>query len=220
MWRLESVMISRLSGPRIVASLLCATLLALLGGCSTPSVWEQTFTPAAETITPAIPDAQPVRIRAITWERMQGTLNELDEAATASDVHPENWSPQQKLDANTRLLRGLQFDGAPETTRVVGRCEFRTSETLQPGGADRKPLEAFARKVGATDVVWSGRVLGKTEKIVEHPVTNFSTGTVWGGRGSRGRWWDDSYTENSTTWVPMRVPADDTGFVAYFLRRE
>ena len=34
----------------------------------------------------------------------------------------------------------------------------------------------------------------------------------------KDRWWDDNFTQTTTTWVPMRVPADDTGFVAYFLR--
>lgn len=211
---------NRHSLSRFALRLLAGLPLLLLSACSSPSVWEQTFTPAPETATVSLADGQPVRVRNITWERMQGTLVELDQAATASDVHPENWSPAQKLDAKACLLRGLQFDGPAENTRVLGRCEFRTTETLQPGGADRARLEAFARRIGATDVVWSGRVLGKTEKIVEHPVTNFSTGSFWGSRGSRGRWWDDNYTENSTTWVPMRVPADDTAFVAYFLRRE
>jgi hypothetical protein len=205
---------------RKVLRVLPSLPLALLGACSSPSVWEQTYTPAPDSAVAALAESQPVRVREISWERMQSTLVELDQAASASDVHPENWSDQQKLEARTKLLRGLQFDGPPEHTRVLGRCEFRTTETIQPGGPDRKVLEAFARKEGATDVVWAARVLGRTEKVVEHPVTSFSTGTFWGGRGSRGRWWDNSYTENSTTWVPMRVPADDTGFIAYFLRRE
>lgn len=211
---------NRHSLSRLCLRLLAALPLLMLGACSSPSVWEQTFTPAPDAATAALADSHPIRVRNITWERMQSTLVELDQAATNSDVHPENWSATQKADAKGRLLRGLQFDGSPENTRVLGRCEFRTTETLQPGAADRPRLEAFARKVGATDVVWSGRILGKTEKIVEHPVTSFNTGSFWGGRGSRGRWWDDHYSQNSTTWVPIRVPADDTGFVAYFLRRE
>jgi hypothetical protein len=81
-------------------------------------------------------------------------------------------------------------------------------------------LETFARKVGATDVVWSSRVLGQTEKIVEHPVTTFDSGTFWGRGRGRHRWWDDGSAENRSTWVPVRVPADDTGFVAYFLSKD
>jgi hypothetical protein len=167
-------------------------------------------------------EAAPVRIRKVPWDRMQQTLSDLERDATTSDVRPENWSPAQKADAKVRLLRALQFEGAPEQTTVLGRSEFRTTETILPEGPDRGSLEAFARKVGATDVMWSSRILGRTEKVVEQPVTSFNNGSFWGGgsRRHRDRWWSSSYTETQTSWVPMRVPADDTGFVAFFLRAD
>ena len=200
--------------------LVCLGAAALLlGGCAGRSVWEQTFVSAPDaTATAALNERAAVRSRSIPWDRMQRTLTDLERDAAASDVHPEDWTAQQKRDARMKLLRGLQFGGDPARTEVLGRCEFRTTETLRPDGDDRAALEAFARKVGATDVVWSNKILGKTEKIENRPVTSSSTGNFWGSHRDRDRWWDDNYSQTTTTWVPMRVPADDTGFVAYFLR--
>jgi hypothetical protein len=192
------------------------------GGCSGPSVWEQTFVAVPEGAGPALAEATPVRIRKVPWDRMSQILADIEHDATATDVRPENWSPQQKAEAKGRLLRSLQFELPPEATTVLGRSEFRTTETILPEGPDRASLERFARKVGATEVMWSSRILGRTEKIVEQPVTSFSNGSFWGGgrRRDRDRWWSNSYSETQTSWVPIRVPADDTGFVAFFLRAD
>lgn len=189
-----------------------------LAGCAGKSVWEQTFVGAPEASTATLAPTVPVRTRSIPWDRMQKVLADLEHDAAGSDVHPDDWSADQKLQAKSKLLRGLQFGGDPSRTQVLGRCEFRTTETIRPDSADRAALEEFARKVGATDVAWSSKILGKTEKVENHPVTSNSTGNFWGSHRDRDRWWDDNYSQSTTTWVPMRVPADDTGFVAYFLR--
>lgn len=199
------------------AAVLAAGLL--LGGCSGPSVWEQTYVRDTATVAP-LDKTAPVRVRSIPWERMQATLTDMQGMVAASNVHPEDWSAAQKDAAKIKLLQGLQVSVAPERMTILGKSEFRTTETILPDGADRESLENFARKVGATDVVWSNRILGRTEKVIEKPVTSYSTGTFWGRRDRRSRWWDDSYSQSSTTWVPMRVPADDTGFVAFFLRAD
>ncbi len=192
--------------------------LPLVGGCSGPSAWEQAFVPSMEAaVTAPAPGAAPVRVRGVPWERMQQTLADLRAQAAASDVHPDDWSPDQKRVAKEKLLRGMQFGIEPDRVDVLGRSEFRTTETIIPDGADRAGLEAFARKIGATDVVWAGRVLGKTEKVVDRPVTSYGHGTFWGSYRDRDQWWSDSYSESRTTWVPVRVPADETGFVAFFL---
>lgn len=191
-----------------------------VGGCGSPSVWEQTFVGSPEAAVVPLERGAPVRARSIPWERMQRTLTDLEHDAAAGDVHPEDWTPKQKLAAKTKLLKGLQFGGDPARTQVLGRCEFRTTETIRPDASDRETLEQFARRIGATDVAWSSKILGKTEKVENHPVTSTSTGNVWGSHHDRDRWWDDNFTQTTTAWVPMRVPADDTGFVAYFLRGE
>ena len=200
--------------------LVCLGAAALvLGGCAGRSVWEQTFVGAPEAPgAAALADRAAVRSRSIPWDRMQRTLSDLERDASASDVHPEDWSAAQKQEARIKLLRGLQFGGDPARTQILGRCEFRTTETIRPDSDDRRALDEFARKVGATDVVWSSKILGKTEKVVDRAVTSNTNGNFWGSHRDRDRWWDDNYSQTTTTWVPMRVPADDTGFVAYFLR--
>ena len=203
----------------VLAALAAAGIAGLgLGGCAGESVWEQTFVGAPESSAATLAASTPVRPRSIPWERMQKTLTDLEHDAAMSDVHPDDWTAEQKQQAKAKLLRGLQFGGDPARTQVLGRCEFRTTETIRPDAADRAALEHFARKIGATDVAWSSKILGKTEKVENHPVTSNSTGNVWGSHRDRDRWWDDNFTQTTTTWVPMRVPADDTGFVAYFLR--
>ncbi|HMN42514.1 MAG TPA: hypothetical protein PKE29_16860 [Phycisphaerales bacterium] len=205
---------------RVLAAAAVTAIPLVSGGCSGPSVWEQTFIPTPEGAGPALADGAPVRVRKVPWDRMQQTLAEIEREASATDVRPENWTPGQKAEAKARLLRSLQFDVAPEATTVLGRCEFRTTDTILPDGPDRAPIERQARRVGATDVMWSSRVLGRTEKIVDRPVTTFTTGSFWGSGRDRDRWWSNNYSETQTSWVPLRVPADDTGFVAFFLRAD
>lgn len=198
---------------------LVAMACLIASGCSGPSAWEQAFVPGSDSAMVAGPrdKASPVRLRGIPWDRMQGTLAELRADAGASNTHPDDWSAAQKLAAKDKLLRGLQFGVDADRVEIVGRSEFRTTETIIPDGSDRRGLEEFARKIGATDVVWASRVLGKTEKVVDRPVTSYGHGTFWGSYRDRDQWWSDGYSDSRTTWVPVRVPADETGFVAFFL---
>lgn len=205
--------------PRSSVSIgLSICFAACLAGCSGPSVWEQTFVRAPDGSGMPLVHASPVRVRSIPWDRMQATLADLERDASAGDVHPEDWSAAQKQAAKAKLLRGVQYGGDAASAQVLGRSEFRTTETIRPDSTDREAIEAFARKVGATDVIWSSKILGKTEKIEDRAVTSTTSGNFWGGHRDRNRWWDDNYTQSQTTWTPIRVPADDTGFVAYFIR--
>lgn len=194
-------------------------LAAVLAGCAGPTVWEQSFSPAPEAAVSPAPKDAPVRLRQIPWERMRQALTDLEQEAATGDVPPEEWPPARKSAVKERLLRSLQATAPPEGVEVVGRSEFRTTDAVRPDGADAASLEAFARRVGATDVVWSTRVLGRTAKIVDKPVTTYGTTTWYGSRRGRDRWWGDTRTDSSTTWVPMSVPADETGVVAFYLRQ-
>lgn len=186
-------------------------LMLTLVGCT--STWENMYTPVGER-APALPADAAVTLREVPWERVQATLGELEKERAASDVHPDEWTDEQKGEAKTKLLRGLQVSADPAAVRVLGRSVFRSTERVQPNSGE---LEAFARKIGATMVVWSSTYLGKTEKIVQEPVSQYSTGTDR-YRDDRGRRRTDSYTENSTLWVPVVVKADEHAWTAYFLR--
>lgn len=185
----------------------------LSGGCG-PSVWQSGFEPADFTAPPREPEA-PVQIREVPWETLDRALGEIQAEVIASDVHPDDWPAERKLAARAKLLRGLQVTGDPATIQVLGRSAFRTTEAVRPGDGE---LAAFARKVGATQVVWASTHLGRVDKVVQEPVTEYRTG-----------WWSDystrnrrrprggSYSESSTTWVPVSVQADEYAFIAYYL---
>jgi len=191
----------------------------LLVGCSGPSVWEQGFIPDDARTAVALSTSAPVRIREVPWDRMSAALRELDQRLAASDRPPSEWSAQQRLDAKAVLLRSLQVSADPAAVDVVGRSDFRTTDSIVPLGADRDSLERFARGIGATDAVFAARSLGKADKIVDRPVTSTGYVSVWGSsRRDRDRWWDDSYSHSSTTWVPVRISAEETGFVVFFLQ--
>lgn len=189
---------------------LLALLLTLLTGCST-SHWEQEFV-ATAPIQP-LPKEADVHIREVDWDRLQRGLDDLRREAAESDVPQSEWTADQHEHAKALLLRTLQVTADPAHVDLIGRSEFRSTDHLRP---DRDgQLAVLARKVGATEVVWSRRHLGKTDTIIEEPVTTYSTVHEWGGRRHRGQ----SYTESSTTWVPVVVSADEFAYVAYFLRR-
>lgn len=182
-------------------------------GCG-PSAWEARFEPASYTAAPREPDA-PVQIREVPWETLDRALKEIQADVAASEVHPDEWPEDRKIATRAKLLRGLQVSGDASAIHVLGRSYFRTTEDVRPGDGE---LAAFARKVGATQVVWASTHVGRVDKVVQEPVTEYRSG-----------WWSDystrdrrrprggSYSESSTTWVPIAVQADEYAFIAYFL---
>lgn len=195
--------------------LLTLLLLTTLTACSAPSLWETNYT--GNAAAPLAPTA-PVQVRKVAFERVQGTLKELEASAAASDTHPEDWTPNQKAEARAKLLKGLQISDDPASVSVLGRSDFRTTAALRPDGPDAPVLADFARKIGATRVAWTNSYLGKADTIVQEPVTTWTDGTTWSrGRDDKHRKPSD-YHESSTTWVPVRVQADEYAYIAYFLR--
>lgn len=192
---------------------------AFAAGCSS-SVWRDTYvgTRGAPSATMVQNNQQPVVVRSVPWDRVWGTLQELERDVAASAVYPDEWSPEQRDSAKSKLLTGLQVSEPPSEVTILGRCEFRTTGAVRPESPrGEAELIEFAREIGADTVVWSGRYFGKVEKTVQEPVTTFSSGIEWERRGGRNR--PSSFTETSTTWVPVRMQFDELGYIAYFLRR-
>jgi len=198
------------------------SLVVALGfaGCQS-SPWEGAYTglrdpDAAERASRG--EAAPVRVRQVPWGRVRETLDAIEKDVAASDVHPDEWTPQRKLEAKAKLLKGLQVSESPESVQVLGRSEFRTTDRIAPETEEgRAELERFAQSVGADMVVWSGQYLGKTERVVKEPITTYSS-------GSRSNWTRADrttpgiFSETETTWVPVRVQMDELGYIAYFLK--
>lgn len=196
------------------ARLLLLLLAFAMGGCAA-SPWERNYVP--HSAAPRLPGSAAVSVRSVPWERVVGTLRELEAEVAASDSHPDEWPEERRAAARARLLRGLQVSESPERVAVVGRSEFRSTERIRPETAEGTArLASFARRVGADTVVWTARYVGKADAIVDQPVTTHAHGLLH--RRGDGR--DIPYSETTTTWVPVVVRADEYAFIAYFLRRD
>ncbi len=206
-------------GMRGVAAIVFGAA-ALLGGCAAdPSVWEQGFVREDGGARAALQAQTPVRVRAVPFERVEQFMNELDAEVAASDVPRTQWAPDKKQAAEAKLLRGLQVTADPASVDVVGVSRFRTTDDLRPDSRDQPALMSFARDVGANEVVWTTRYLGKADKIVEKPVTRIGGSRGYWGNGWYGEWGSGGdWGGSSTTWVPVRVQADERMFVLFFLR--
>lgn len=200
----------------ICAVVAMVTFLATLsfGGCTPASLWDQHLVKGPEAPTSPLAEGDPIVVRDVVWERVQTTLDEIRGIAAASDVHPSEWDAAQQREVKGKLLRGLQVSQAPESVLVLGSSQFRTTEPLTNR---EQSLSRIARDLGANMVVYSTRVLGKSDRVVREPVSTTTTGTAW-LRDSDDRRRPETYSETSTSWVPIRVAADEVGAVAYFLR--
>jgi len=160
-----------------------------------------------------------VRVQQVPWERIEAMLKEQDAEVASSDVHPDQWSAEQKGESKAKMLRWLQVSGDAASIDVLGRSTFRTTDGVRPETEEgRGELVKLARKLGGDLVVWSSRSLGKSEKVVDRPVTSYRSGTI-SYVDRKGKVRTQSYSDSETTWVPTRVVADEMEFVAYFLDR-
>lgn len=179
-------------------------------GCQT-SPWPQGLAKGPETATPLNPQAA-IRVREVPWERVEQVLASLRADVAASNIHPDEWSPEQRNNHKVRLLQGLQISEPAEKVKVLGRSEFRTSDRVTIPSAD---LEKLAASLGADTIVWSSRPLGKADRVVQEPITWYSDGT---------RSWDHAdehrgaFSETRTGWVPVRIQVEEVGYVGFFIR--
>lgn len=190
---------------------VAAVLIAFSSACESSS-WQRHLSRGPDAAA-ALPETDAVRIRQVPWERIEDTLRTIRAEVAASDVHPDEWPEERRQAQKATLLRGLQISEPPESVLVVGSSEFRT--TSNPG--DEESLRRVARSLGADTVVWSSRLLGKADKVIQEPVSGWTTGTVW-SRDADGKLRPRSQNEHTTAWVPVVVRADETGYVAFFLR--
>lgn len=190
--------------------LLALALTLTLAGCT--NVWQESYQPYHGA--PALASNDQVTVREIPWQRMEEALREQEELLASSDVHWEDWSDEQRREANSKLLKALQISDDPDRVTLVGVSSFRTTDKVTPW--DGK-LESFARKRGAHYAVWANRYLGKAEAIV--------TRTVWSDSNDHISYennaGDDrraSRHRSSSAEIPIVVEKDETGYTAFFLR--
>lgn len=188
-----------------VLATLVGITAAFTGGCQA-SKWEANLSAGPETAEMRQPETF-VRFREVPWERVDGTLASMQSIVAGSATHPDEWTAAQKLDHKAKLLGGLQISEPVDTVRILGKSEFRTTDKIVAPSDEMKRL---ANELGADTVVWSAKLLGKADRVVQEPITVFNDGTYW--RDGRSR------TETQTGWVPVRIQVDETAYIAFFLR--
>ncbi len=192
--------------------------LAFLAPCALfacrSSLWEERLTVVTAAEGARVRPAD-VRVRDVAWERVEPVLAELRAEVARSDAPVEEWSSERREDAERRLLRALQVTAQSGVTRVLASSEFRTNAFDRP---DSKELRELGGKLGATLVVWSSRRLGKTDRVDFVPVTTWTSGSIWARRDRHGNVRTEPYNESSTTWAPVVVEAEESAFLAFFLR--
>ncbi len=190
-----------------------AVLCLMLGGCA--SIWERTYEPRAEALTGRISRSDDVTVRKVPWSRLEATLTELSEAQADRDIHWDEWPDADRKAADAVLLRGLQVSEDPSLIEVLGRSSFKSTDRLKPTDGS---LERFAAKIGATYAIWSSKVLGKTDKIVQEPVRESGFRPIRYYDRKRGRYGTRYEYDDWTTYVPVVIEADETAWVVYYLR--
>jgi hypothetical protein len=190
---------------------VCAVAMVVaMGGCQT-SWWEQGLSTGPESAT-ARAEGTEVRFREVPWERVDATIAELRGVVAASPRHMDEWTASQKAEHKARLLSGLQISESPEHVRILGKSEFRTTERIHVPSEEMRTL---ANRLGADTVVWSSRLLGKADRVVQEPVTLFEDGTWWDRRDGVRE--SSSFSQTRTGWVPVRVQVDEYGYIGFFL---
>jgi hypothetical protein len=185
----------------------------VLGGCTGPSLWERTYQGVKAFDEPPRATAPLPTLRDVSWERLMDTRAELERDVAASDVHPSEWPADKRDAAKATLLRGLQVQENPADVQVLGLSQFSTTDNLR---ADSGELATFGASLGATRVIYSTRFLGKADKIIDEPVTTYYHGG-WHRVHDR-RYRSEPWSHSSTTWVPIRVQADEHGWIVYYLK--
>lgn len=183
--------------------------LAALAGCTT--VWEESYRPISEI--PKLSSGQKISIREVPWERMERAIEDSRQRIVESDRHPSEWSDEEQIAARADLLEALQVSNDPASVQVIGVSSFRTTDVVKPWDGS---LVGFARKVGATHVVWADRYLGKAEAIVDRTIyidrLDFGDGIDADGNPR-----DRFRSGTTTSTVPVVVNRDERGYTAFFL---
>lgn len=202
----------RLPVPTLVSVVATLGLAGVLGGCAA-SPWESSYNGIA--LKGASLDSGRVIVRDVPWERYESTQAKLEAMRSQSDVHKDDWSEAKKNEYKALLLQGLQVQGDPAGVEILGSSLFKSTDTVRPNGGE---LAEFAASIGATRVVWASRGLGKRNVVVREPVWSYSTGSDLFRDQTDGSRRSSTYTESTTTWVPVVIEAEQTAWIAYYLR--
>lgn len=183
--------------------------VAALGGCASP--WQRTF--RASSSAEFEPTAH-VIIRGVPWSRLDAALRENARVRAESDVHPDEWTAEQRAEERDRLVNALQLSEDPGDIAILGRSVFRTTRDVDPLDGS---LERFARSIGADYVIWSTTTLGKAQSVEQEPVTRHGYASRR-FRSRDGRHDDATYWYDETVFVPVVVEREQYAWMIYYIR--
>jgi nucleotide-binding universal stress UspA family protein len=196
-------------------NLLFTVLLAtLLTGCANP--WQSNYRANPMYRDVRFSTTEDVQIRTVEYERFQQYAERERQIRIESTVAPQDLPREEQLAARQRLLDALQIPEPADRTIVLGWSEFTETQRLDP---HERPLSDFARRRGADYAVVTSAYRGPVTTVVREPVTTYSHGWVTGTPVRRGRVRSTTFTDTSTTWVPMQITEDAYFYQAFFLRR-
>jgi hypothetical protein len=194
----------------IRAGVLLAVLGAGLVGCASP--WKQSFEPAASA--GVYEPTERAVIRRVPWDRLASVLETIESQRAGSDVHPDDWTPEQRAGEHATLVSALQLSEAPEDLEILGRSVFRSTRSVKVLDGS---LSDFARSLGADYAIWSTTYLGKAERVEREPVTR--TGWVYGRYRRRDGYTDYDYLPyHETLYTPVVVERDEYAWLVYYAR--
>jgi hypothetical protein len=157
-----------------------------------------------------------VQVRTIEYERFRQYAERERELRIVSPTAPQDQPTDQRLAARQRLLDALQIPEPADQIIVLGWSEFADLERHDPAS---RQLANFARRTGADYVVVTQEYQGPVSTIVREPVTTYARGYTTVSPGRRGRPRTLTYSDTSTTWVPVQVTADSYYHQTFYLRR-
>jgi hypothetical protein len=196
-----------------IVALTCVTCLNV--GCASP--WEGNFVSNPEVDPRSFSPVDSVEVRRVEFERLQRYAASEKQRRIDSTTAPADLPEEDRTAAKNRLLETLQLRERGDQIELLGWSEFTDVQRLEP---EDPRLEKFAKKIGADVVVVASEYAGKVQRTVDRPMTTYSSGYTTVGPGRRGRGPRVvSYSDTSTTWVPMNVIEDQYFYTAAFLRR-
>jgi hypothetical protein len=189
----------------------------IVGGCASP--WEANFDPNSDAVSAKFPASSSVEVRTIPFERYERYVQAERQRRITSTTAPQDLSEQERLAEKGRLLETLQLKDRADEIDVLGWSEFTYDEPLKPN--DPKLVD-FAKKIGADYVVIASTYTGQVTRTEDRAITTYSQGftTFRRGRGAGRRGaFPSSYSDQTTTWVPVQVTRDQYFYEAVYLRK-
>ena len=194
----------------VVVTLLCGS------GCGSP--WQQFYTPHPLLKGVKLTSTTAVQVRTVEPDRLNAWAVELQRRRAESNVAIEDLGTADRVEETNRLFEVLRIPERAPSADALGMSQFQLDRALS---TDDRQLAAFAKQIGADDVVVCCQAGGSVSRMAYQPITTFSAGTASGYVGGGGHTVTGYATGygTSTTLVPTQVQQGMVLHTAFYVRR-